>query len=147
MIDNRTQRLDLPLPDIDNYLELDVERLKEALTTLDAVVALNEDLEQVGETASSAAQTASQAKVSADAAQATASELVPANAASFTYTGGVLTQMTEVMSGGSRVTSFTYTNGKLTQSVEVFGNRTRTTTYNYDPSGVLTGLTKQDVFE
>lgn len=39
MIDNRTQRLDLPLPDIDNYLEDDVTRLKEALTTIDQSVA------------------------------------------------------------------------------------------------------------
>lgn len=39
MIDNRTPRLDLPLPNVDNYLEDDVARLAEALTSLDEKVA------------------------------------------------------------------------------------------------------------
>lgn len=39
MIDNKTSRLQLPLPNVENYLEEDVERLSEALTTLDGVVA------------------------------------------------------------------------------------------------------------
>lgn len=39
MIDNKTSRLQLPLPDVDNYLEDDVARLSEAFTTLDGVVA------------------------------------------------------------------------------------------------------------
>lgn len=40
MIDNRTTRLDLPKPDIDNYLEDDVLRLAEALDKLDEKVAI-----------------------------------------------------------------------------------------------------------
>lgn len=39
MIDNKTQRLALPLPNVDNYLEDDVNRLSEALQILDAKVA------------------------------------------------------------------------------------------------------------
>lgn len=39
MIDNKTQRLALPLPNVDNYLEDDVTRLSEALQILDAKVA------------------------------------------------------------------------------------------------------------
>lgn len=39
MIDNKTQRLALPLPNVDNYLEDDVVRLSEALQILDAKVA------------------------------------------------------------------------------------------------------------
>lgn len=39
MIDNKTPRLALPLPDIDNYLEDDVVRLSDALSILDANVA------------------------------------------------------------------------------------------------------------
>ena len=39
MIDNKTPRLALPLPDIDNYLEDDVVRLSDALSILDAKVA------------------------------------------------------------------------------------------------------------
>lgn len=39
MIDNKTQRLALPLPNVDNYLEDDVSRLAEALQILDANVA------------------------------------------------------------------------------------------------------------
>ena len=39
MIDNKTQRLSLPLPNVDNYLEDDVVRLSEALEILDAKVA------------------------------------------------------------------------------------------------------------
>lgn len=39
MIDNKTQRLSLPLPNVDNYLEDDVVRLSEALEILDKKVA------------------------------------------------------------------------------------------------------------
>lgn len=39
MIDNKTQRLSLPLPNVDNYLEDDVVRLSEALEILDEKVA------------------------------------------------------------------------------------------------------------
>lgn len=39
MIDNKTQRLALPLPNVDNYLEDDVGRLADALTIIDQKVA------------------------------------------------------------------------------------------------------------
>lgn len=39
MIDNKTSRLQLPLPNVENYLEDDVARLSSALTTLDGAVA------------------------------------------------------------------------------------------------------------
>lgn len=39
MIDNKTQRLSLPLPNVDNYLEDDVGRLADALSILDEKVA------------------------------------------------------------------------------------------------------------
>lgn len=39
MIDNKTSRLQLPLPNVENYLEDDVARLSDALATIDSVVA------------------------------------------------------------------------------------------------------------
>ena len=160
MIDNTTDRLNLPLPDIDNYLEDDVRRLAEALTTIGSAVTTQEEKQELAEQTQQASEAASNAdrkaqhaiegleqlNSSVDGLGDQIEQFEPPSSSSFTYTDGVLTQMTEVLVGGDRVTSFNYSNGKLAQSVEVFGNRTRTTTYNYDPSGVLTGLTKQDVF-
>lgn len=146
MIDNRTTRLDLPLPDVDNYLEDDVPRIKAAFSTLDtAVVTQTEKQELKGliEQADQKAQGSVDALVVVDNE---IKQLVQADLISFTYTDGVLTSMTEQLNGGVRTTSYNYADGKITQSIEVFGNRTSTTTYNYDPSGVLTGSTKQDVF-
>lgn len=59
MIDNRTERLSLPLPNIDNYLEDDVVRLGEALTTIDELMATQQQLNDV-----------EQAKVNKDALSA-----------------------------------------------------------------------------
>lgn len=42
MIDNKTTRLQLPLPDVDNYLEDDVARLQEALHILDNAATVDE---------------------------------------------------------------------------------------------------------
>ena len=74
------------------------------------------------------------------AASADLNPLIPAASASFVYTGSTLTQMTEQLIGGERVTSFTYTDGKLTSSVETIGLATKTTTFNYQ-NGVLIGFT------
>ena len=73
------------------------------------------------------------------AASADLNPLIPAASASFVYTGSTLTQMTEQLIGGERVTSFAYTDGRLTSAVEVLGLVTKTTTYNYQ-AGILTGL-------
>lgn len=43
MIDSKTQRLSLPLPNVDNYLEDDVVRLSEALTILDNAATVGDD--------------------------------------------------------------------------------------------------------
>jgi len=56
----------------------------------------------------------------------------------FVYSGGDLTQMTEVLPRGNRVTDFTYSGGNLTQAVEVYNGVTYTTTYTYDGDGTLT---------
>ena len=146
MIDNRTPRLDLPLPDVDNYLEDDVPRIKEAFNTLDTAVVTQTEKQELKGLIEQADQ---KAQGSVDALVVVNNEikqLVQADLISFTYTDGVLTSMTEQLDGGVRTTSYNYADGKITQSIEVFGNRTSTTTYNYDPSGVLTGITKQDVF-
>lgn len=44
MIDDRTPGLDLPLPNVNNYQDEDVPRLRAALTTLDSVVVAKADL-------------------------------------------------------------------------------------------------------
>ena len=66
--------------------------------------------------------------------------LQPAGSASFVYEGGALTQMTEQLPSGTRVTAYSYTEGQLTKAVETFGQLARTTTYNYQ-AGILTGFT------
>ena len=65
--------------------------------------------------------------------------LQPASSASFVYEGGALTQMTEQLPAGERVTAYSYTDGRLTKAVETLGQLVRTTTYNYQ-AGILTGL-------
>ena len=54
--------------------------------------------------------------------------------------GGALTQMTEQLPAGERVTAYSYTDGRLTKAVETLGQLVRTTTYNYQ-AGILTGFT------
>ena len=66
--------------------------------------------------------------------------LQTAGSASFVYEGGALTQMTEQLPSGTRVTAYSYTEGQLTKAVETFGQLARTTTYTY-LAGVLTGFT------
>ena len=66
--------------------------------------------------------------------------LQTAGSASFVYAGGALTQMTEQLPSGTRVTAYSYTEGQLTKAVETFGQLARTTTYTY-LAGILTGFT------
>lgn len=66
--------------------------------------------------------------------------LLPAVSAVFVYTNGLLTQMTEQLAVGERVTTYSYTNGRLTGAVETLGPLVRTTTYTYQ-AGSLTGFT------
>ncbi len=66
--------------------------------------------------------------------------LQPAGSASFVYEAGALTQMTEQLPAGERVTAYSYTDGRLTSAVETLGQLVRTTTYNYQ-AGILTGFT------
>lgn len=66
--------------------------------------------------------------------------LQPAGSASFVYADGALTQMTEQLPGGERVTAYSYTEGRLTKAVETLGVSVRTTTYTYQ-AGILTGFT------
>ena len=70
--------------------------------------------------------------------------LQPAGSASFVYEGGALTQMTEQLPAGERVTAYSYTDGRLTKAVETLGQLVRTTTYNYQ-AGILTGLNVSEV--
>ena len=78
------------------------------------------------------------------ASKADLNPLIPAASASFVYTGSELTQMTEQLIGGERVTSFAYTDGRLTSAVEVLGSVTKTTTFNYQ-NETLTGFTTTEV--
>lgn len=71
-------------------------------------------------------------------------ELQPAVTTTLTYHAGQLTQMTETLPDGQRVTAYTYEAGRLTQAIETYGQRTRTTTYSYDATGSLTGTTMED---
>ena len=66
--------------------------------------------------------------------------LQPAGSASFVYEGGALTQMTEQLPSGERVTAYSYTEGQLTKAVETFEQLVRTTAYTYH-AGSLTGFT------
>ena len=66
--------------------------------------------------------------------------LLPAASAAFVYTNGLLTQMTEQLAAGERVTAYSYTDGRLTSAVETLGQLVRTTTYTYQ-AGSLTGFT------
>ena len=66
--------------------------------------------------------------------------LLPAVSAAFVYTNGLLTQMTEQLAAGERVTAYSYTDGRLTGAVETLGQLVRTTTYTYQ-AGSLTGFT------
>ena len=66
--------------------------------------------------------------------------LQPAGSASFVYEGGALTQMTEQLPAGGRVTAYSYTDGRLTSAVETFEQLVRTTAYTYQ-AGILTGFT------
>ena len=66
--------------------------------------------------------------------------LLPAASAAFVYTNGLLTQMTEQLAAGERVTAYSYTDGRLTSAVETLGQLVRTTTYTYQ-AGILTGFT------
>ncbi|MGL6525763.1 hypothetical protein ACSZNV_12600 [Aeromonas hydrophila] len=70
--------------------------------------------------------------------------LLPAGSAAFVYTNGLLTQMTEQLPTGERVTAYSYTEGQLTQAVETFGLLVRTTTYTYQ-AGILAGFTVTEV--
>lgn len=74
------------------------------------------------------------------AASGSVAALQPAGSASFVYTNGVLTQMTEQLPIGARVTAYSYTEGLLTKAVETLGTLVRTTTYTYQ-AGMLTGYT------
>lgn len=66
--------------------------------------------------------------------------------ATFVYTGGLLTQMTETLYDGVHITTYTYSQGRIVQSVETFRNtHSRTITYNYAPDGTLTGFTTVEV--
>ena len=74
------------------------------------------------------------------AASADLDSLIPAASASFVYAGSTLTQMTEQLPTGARVTAYSYTDGRLTSAVETLGQLVRTTIYNYQ-AGILTGFT------
>ena len=66
--------------------------------------------------------------------------LQTAGSASFVYEGGALTQMTEQLPAGGRVTAYSYTDGRLTSAVETFEQLVRTAAYTYQ-AGILTGFT------
>lgn len=66
--------------------------------------------------------------------------LLPIASAAFVYTNGLLTQMTEQLPAGERVTAYSYTDGQLASSAETIGSTTKTTTFNYQ-NGVLIGFT------
>ncbi|TNI56581.1 hypothetical protein CF126_09000 [Aeromonas dhakensis] len=66
--------------------------------------------------------------------------VLPAGSAGFVYTNGLLTQMTEQLPAGERVTAYSYTDGQLAKAVETLGKLVRTTTYTYQ-AGILTGFT------
>ena len=58
------------------------------------------------------------------------------------YVLGVLTQLTEVLTAGNRVTTYTYIDGNLTQAVVTYLGDTITATYTYDIDGNWTGVTR-----
>lgn len=105
------------------------ERLPDASTTAKGATTLSSSIKGASESL-------------AVTEKALTDSIAESSATTFVYTGGDLTQMTETLPRGERVTDFTYTSGTLTQLVEVYNGVTATTTYTYDGSGTLTGVTR-----
>lgn len=159
MIDDRTPALDLPLPHPDNDIGGDVLRLRAALAQLDAALAVvglqldtdNPDLatlSQIGNAVAELQDTLTEftealindSQVTSGttwSSERIAAEVGWGSEASYTYTGGVLTSISETLPGGTRTTTLTYTSGVLSSMAVTYAGVTRTTTYSYT-DGVLT---------
>jgi len=159
MIDDRTPALDLPLPHPDNDIGGDVLRLRAALAQLDAALAVvglqldtdNPDLatlNQIGNAVAELQDTLTEftealindSQVTSGttwSSERIAAEVGRGSEASYTYTGGVLTSISETLPGGTRTTTLTYTSGVLSSMAVTYAGVTRTTTYSYT-DGVLT---------
>jgi len=145
MIDDRTEHLDLPLPNTDNLLDEDVVRLVAAINAIDAKFAALDTLLASPDVALDTIQEIV-AYISANRADITAiltaklavsvyvDRVSPYTAAVMNYNPGTgrLTSMTETLvSGGTRVTTLTY-NGDGTV------NTVRTQTASYDRMETVT---------
>ncbi len=162
IIDERTPALALPLPHPENDIGDDVLRLRAALigvdTQIDQViqtlqsgnpdVTTFEDIvsvlsaHQLSLTNLSDALAALVDDGAPDGSKVWSSEKVAAEIgqgsdATYTYTAGVLTGISETLPGGTRTTVLTYSSGVLATMAVTYAGVTRTTTYTYT-SGVLT---------
>lgn len=108
---------------------IEASRLPDASTTAKGATTLSNSINGVSESL-------------AVTEKALTDAIAEASETTFVYNGGDLTQMTEALPRGGRVTDFIYTSGSLTQVVEVYNGVTTTTTYTYDGSGTLTGVTR-----
>jgi hypothetical protein len=66
------------------------------------------------------------------------------SAVTLTYSGGLLTGMTETLPGGTKTTTLTYTGGVLTSVVTVYMGVTRTETFAYS-NGQLSSISVTEV--
>jgi hypothetical protein len=149
MTDAVTQWVNLPLPDPAHALEYDVLRLIAALTSIDGLLHL---LEEVTTSDDPGGLGRVQALVEAvralqsalTAAQTDLVQLVPAAGGSFVYAeDGTISSITEVLPGSvARTTTYTYTDGALTTATTTVGGHTYRTTYTYT-AGVLTGMLRE----
>lgn len=62
------------------------------------------------------------------------------SAATYTYTDGVVTSISETVDGATRTTTISYNNGLVSTVAVSYGGKTWTETYTYT-NGVLTGMT------
>lgn len=124
MIDNRTVRYNLPLPNAANYLNEDVGRLIQTINGLDGLLYTS----------------------SAQLTVAVDTQTHWADSTSITYdVDGRVETITETYGASEYVTTLSYT-GDLVTSIQMDGGgRRRTETLSYDVDDRLTGVTAEEI--
>lgn len=124
MIDNRTVRYNLPLPNAANYLNEDVGRLIQTINGLDGLLYTS----------------------SAQLTVAVDTQTHWADSTSITYdVDGRVETITETYGASEYVTTLSYTGDLVTSIQTDGGGRRRTETLSYDVDDRLTGVTAEEI--
>lgn len=124
MIDNRTVRYNLPLPNAANYLNEDVGRLIQTINSLDGLLYTS----------------------SAQLTVAVDTQTHWADSTSITYdVDGRVETITETYGASEYVTTLSYTGDLVTSIQTDGGGRRRTETLSYDVDDRLTGVTAEEI--